>query len=130
MLGGCSGYNYRDNPEAPSLGRWPLSPRIEDVPPSSTTLRRPKRRNSTDLPIPPSHKIFWFEYPDLESITEAAAELAGSGIGVALNIGGDYNAMMCSYTIAEANKRSQKRFFRFQRLHGYRRLYVRKAVRL
>lgn len=65
-----------------------------------------------DRPVPPAHhKIFWFEYPTLEGITEGCARLAGSGIGVALNIAGNYNASMCSYTIAQANKRSQERTF-------------------
>ncbi len=61
-------------------------------------------------PTHPRHKIFWFEYPTLESITEGSAKLAGSGIGIALNITGNYNSMMCSYTIAEANKRSRAFF--------------------
>jgi hypothetical protein len=65
-----------------------------------------------DRPVPPArHKIFWFEYPTLAGITEGCAKLAGAGIGVALNIAGNYNAAMCSYTIAEANKRSQTRTF-------------------
>ena len=61
-------------------------------------------------PTHPGHKIFWFEHPTLESITEAAAKLASSGIGIALNITGNYNSMMCSYTIDEANKRSREFF--------------------
>lgn len=56
------------------------------------------------------HKIFWFEYPSIASITEATARMASSGIGIALNITGNYNSMMCSYTIDEANQRS-KEFF-------------------
>jgi len=61
-------------------------------------------------PTHPRHKIFWFEYPDLDSVTEGCAKLAGSGVGVALNVCGDYNAMMCSYTIDEANERSKGYF--------------------
>ena len=61
-------------------------------------------------PVHPRHKILWFEYPTLESITEASARLASSGIGIALNITGNYNAMMCSYTIDEANQRSKEYF--------------------
>ena len=64
-------------------------------------------------PTPAGHKIFWFDYPDLEGITNGVAALANSGIGVALNVCGNYNAAMCSYTIAEANKRSEERYFGF-----------------
>ena len=72
-----------------------------------------KEKKFDRAPIPKGFRIFWFEYPDLKSITEAVAKLASSGIGVALNVGGNYNAMMCSYTIDEANRRSQERFFGF-----------------
>jgi len=61
-------------------------------------------------PTHPRHKILWFEYPTVESITEATAKMASSGIGIALNITGNYNAMMCSYSISDANQRS-KEFF-------------------
>lgn len=63
-------------------------------------------------PTPNRFRIFWFEYPDLDSLTNGVAKLARSGCGVALDITGDYNAMMCSYTIAEANERSKGCFHR------------------
>jgi len=61
-------------------------------------------------PTHPGHRIFWFEYPDLPSICEGVLRLARSGIGIAINMCGDYNASMCSYTIAEANERSKGYF--------------------
>lgn len=61
-------------------------------------------------PIFPRHKIFWFEYPDLASMEKAMLRLARSGVGIALNGTGEYDAMMCSYTIDEANERSKGYF--------------------
>ena len=63
-------------------------------------------------PTHPGHKIFWFEYPDLATMSEGTRRLARSGIGIAINMTGDFNASMCSYTIAEANERS-KGYFHF-----------------
>jgi hypothetical protein len=61
-------------------------------------------------PTHPRHKIFWFEYPDLKSMCEGTLWLARSGIGIAINQCGDFNASMCSYTIVDANKRSEGYF--------------------
>ena len=61
-------------------------------------------------PMHPGHKIFWFEYPDLDTMCEGTRKLARSGIGIAINMTGDFNASMCSYTIADANKRSEGYF--------------------
>ena len=61
-------------------------------------------------PTHPGHRVFWFEYPDLASLSQGTLKLARSGIGIAINMTGDFNASMCSYTIAEANERSKGYF--------------------
>ena len=69
-----------------------------------------KERKFDRAPTHPGHKIFWFEYPDLASMSEGTRQLARSGIGIAINMTGDFNASMCSYTIADANERSKGYF--------------------
>jgi len=61
-------------------------------------------------PTIPGHKIFWFEYPDLAGLSQGTLKLARSGIGIAINMAGDFNASFCSYTIAEADERSKGYF--------------------
>ena len=61
-------------------------------------------------PFHPRHKVLWFEHPTVAAITEATARMASSGVGIALNITGNYNSMMCSYSIEEANQRSKEYF--------------------
>ncbi|MFC1870347.1 FAD-binding oxidoreductase [Chloroflexota bacterium] len=66
-----------------------------------------KEKKFDRAPTHPGHKIFWF---DLESLSEGMLKLSRSGVGIAVNACGDFNASMCSYTIAEANERSKGYF--------------------
>jgi hypothetical protein len=97
------------------LHPWPGGSVPEDIgrPSVEHYFEEAKEKKFDRAPVIDRFRIFWFDYPDLDSITDAVAKLASSGIGVALNIGGNYNAMMCSYTIDEAIKRAEENFFGF-----------------
>jgi hypothetical protein len=62
-------------------------------------------------PAPKRHKVFWFDYPDMETLLEGTLKIARSGIGIGLNVTGTYNATMCSRTLDEAEKRVKEKFF-------------------
>lgn len=93
----------------PWVGGWPF-PEDRGRPSIEHFFEDSEEKKFDRPPTHPRHKIFWFEYPTVASITEATAKLASSGIGIALNITGNYNAMMCTYTIKEANEKSKDYF--------------------
>ena len=95
----------------PWVGGYPF-PEDRGRPSIEHYFEEAKEKKFDRPPIFPRHKIFWFEYPDLKSMEKAMLRLARSGVGIALNVTGEYNTLMCSYTIAEANERS-KGFFHF-----------------
>ncbi len=65
-----------------------------------------------DIPPPVKrHKVFWFDYPNMKSLVEGVAKIARSGIGIGLNVTSHYNAMMCSRTLKEAEKRVREKYF-------------------
>jgi len=93
----------------PWVGGYPF-PEDRGRPSLEHYFEEAKEKKFDRPPIFPRHKIFWFEYPDLKSMEKAILRLARSGVGIALNGSGEYNAMMCSYTIDEANERSKGYF--------------------
>ncbi len=70
-----------------------------------------KKKKFDNPPPPKNYKVYWFEYPDIESLTKAVRKIARSGIGIGLNVCGFYNACMCSRTLAEAEERVREGFF-------------------
>jgi len=85
----------------------------EDVgSPSIETYFKDAKEKKFDIPPPPKrYKLFWFEYPDMKSLIEGISKIAGSGIGIGLNVTGPYNAPMCSRTLEEAEKHVKEKFF-------------------
>ena len=96
------------------LHPWAGEPTLsEDIGrPSIATYFEDAKTKKFDYPPPPkNYKVYWFEYPNLESLVEGVSRLAASGIGIGLNITGEYNATMCSKTSEEAEKRMKEGFF-------------------
>lgn len=61
-------------------------------------------------PTPDLHKIFWFEFPDMETEVEALYQIGQSGIGIALNATGVYNAFWMCATQELSEKRERENF--------------------
>jgi hypothetical protein len=80
--------------------------------PSIARYYEEAKEKKFDIPQPPKrHKLYWFEYPTLESLVEGLSKMARAGIGIGLNASGPYFAMMCSRTSEEAEKWVRQQFF-------------------
>jgi hypothetical protein len=93
---------------------WVGGPNLpEDVGrPSIETYFKDAEEKRFDIPPPPKrHKVFWFDYPNMESLVQGVAKIARSGIGIGLNVTSHYNAPMCSRTLDEAERRVKEKFF-------------------
>ena len=63
-------------------------------------------------PLPRNHRIYYIEYPDMDSMNEALYEIAHSGIGTHLNgASNGWNSAMTQRTEGLAEKRWQEGFF-------------------
>jgi len=84
----------------------------EDVSrPSIAHYYEEAKQKKFDKPPPPKrHKIYFFEYPDLEALIDGLLKMARSGIGIGLNASGLYFAMMCAATNEEAEKWVKEQF--------------------
>jgi len=67
-----------------------------------------KQQKFDNPPPPKRYKLYWFEYPNLETLVEGLLKIARSGIGIGLNASGFYFAMMCARTSMEARKRIEQ----------------------
>jgi len=85
----------------------------EDVgrPSIATYYNDIKEKKFDRPPLPDNHKIFWIEYPDLETEIDALYMIAHSGIGIALNASGVYSDYYCSQTQEMTEKRATEHFF-------------------
>ena len=85
----------------------------EDVgrPSISTYYQDVEEKKFDRPPLPNRHKIFWIEYPDLESEIDGLYQIARSGIGIALNSAGVYSDYYCSQTQEMTEKRAREQFF-------------------
>jgi len=62
-------------------------------------------------PVPKRHRLFWIEFPDMDSEIEAFYKISQSGIGIGVNASGVYNDFYCSQTEEMAERRHKEQFF-------------------
>ncbi len=64
-----------------------------------------------ESPPPKGHRLYWVEFPDLETQITALREVGHAGVGIGLNAAGVYNSYYCSQTQEQTVRRFEEGFF-------------------
>ena len=93
------------------LHAWPSDPCMPE-PEAGRPCIQTYHDDRYDRPEPPENfRLYWMEFPDIETQIQALREFAHAGVGIGLNATGIYNAYYCSATQAQTLKWVAEKFF-------------------